>query len=355
MRVLTDAALDSLREAASLPDLSGTRYSIIRKIGAGGMGAVYLAQDDTLKRRVALKVMHFDPSPEFVSRMWKESRIIAMLEHPSIVPIHDAGQLQDGRVFYVMKFVEGDSLGGYLQKLESVLDRILIMQRICDAVAFAHSRNVIHRDLKPENIMVGAFGEVLIMDFGVARIVRGALIDDDLERAGPGIDNRESCTAHGVVVGTPGFMAPEQARADSDSIDERADIYSLGAILYFLLTRRSPLEAVTNVTTLKASTAPGLGSPDQVIVRPRKLDPAIPRRMEAICLKAMAIDRQMRYRRVEEMADDLSRYLQGLPVSAYPEGLLERAGRLAYKYRVALVLILAYLAMRILLVFFFRT
>lgn len=353
MRLLTDAVVDNLREAASLPDLSGTRYSIVKRIGAGGMGAVYLAEDNTLKRRVALKVMHLDPLPEFVSRMWKESRIIAMLEHPSIVPIHDAGELKDGRVFYVMKFVEGDSLDGHLHKLDSLLDRVLIMQRICDAVAFAHSRNVIHRDLKPENIMVGSFGEVLVMDFGVARIAAEAA-SPYMAGATPLPGQERSLTAStGTIIGTPGFMAPEQALGGSDSVDGRADIYSLGAILFYMLTGSSIVDAAGAKTARGTSTRIGQQAAVQ-IVPPRKLNPAVPRRLEAICLKALASDCTHRYQTVEEFAGDLSRFIQALPVSAYPEGLLQRAARVAYKNRVALVLILAYLAMRILLIFFFR-
>src|SRR5580693_718093 len=139
MKPLTDTMVDRLREAASFPDFSGTRYSIISKIGSGGMSDVYLAEDGALDRSIAIKVSHLAPSPDLAARMRQESRIIAMLEHPGIVPVHDAGQLPDGRLFYAMKYVQGESLDKHASSLKSALDRIQIVLRISDAIAFAHS------------------------------------------------------------------------------------------------------------------------------------------------------------------------------------------------------------------------
>src|SRR5437899_1943406 len=172
MRYLSDRALNRLRDGAELPDLAGTRYRLLGQIARGGMGVVYAAEDETLERRVALKVLEVPGSEsELASRLLREARVLALLEHPGIVPVHDVGTLADGRVFYTMKFVEGQRLDKYIESVTSVPDRLRLFLRICDAVAFAHARGVLHRDLKPANIMVGPFGEVLVMDWGLAKIL----------------------------------------------------------------------------------------------------------------------------------------------------------------------------------------
>src|SRR6185369_8848170 len=170
MNWLSDNAVDRLRQEADLPDLGGSKYMVLHKLGSGGMGAVYLAQDVDLGRKVAVKVMNISDG-SLASRMMREARIVALLEHPSIVPIHDVGVLEDGRVFYAMKLVQGKRLDEFANGASSVSDLLRIFQKICEAVAFAHARGVIHRDLKPENIMVGPFGEVLVMDWGVAKVL----------------------------------------------------------------------------------------------------------------------------------------------------------------------------------------
>jgi eukaryotic-like serine/threonine-protein kinase len=344
---LTDKMIDGLREAASFPDFSGTRYSIIRKIGSGGMGTIYLAEDCTLERNVAVKVSDLAPSPDLAARMQQESRLIAMLEHPGIVPVHDAGQLSDGRLFYAMKYVQGESLDKHARKLKSTLDCVQLVLRISDAIAFAHAHRVIHRDLKPENIMVGPFGDVLVMDFGLA-CLRG---QDRQPPAGPlataynggNVAASPTDTAHGTVMGTPGFMAPEQARGDVHLVDAMSDIYAIGAILNYLLTRGLPNDSIPRPN----------GSIDSGVSQDESYS-AIPRPLRAICRKAMAEDRRVRYRQVKDLSTDLVSFVEGLPVSAYQERMWERAARLASKYRVALVLILAYLLMRALLIIFFR-
>jgi serine/threonine protein kinase len=173
MKFLSDSALERLRGAAEVPDLSGTRYRLLDRIARGGMGVVYTAEDENLQRRVALKVLDVPATDgDFANRLIREARVLAVLEHPGIVPVHDVGTLSDGRVFYTMKFVEGKRLDDYIESVISVPDRLRIFLRICDAVAFAHARDVLHRDLKPANIMVGPFGEVLVMDWGLAKILR---------------------------------------------------------------------------------------------------------------------------------------------------------------------------------------
>ncbi|HVG09562.1 MAG TPA: serine/threonine-protein kinase [Thermoanaerobaculia bacterium] len=294
MKWLPDGALDHLREVASEPDLAGTPYEIAGIIGQGGMGTVYLARDRDLDREVALKVVQLHQ--EDTERMLREARILARLEHPGVVPVHDVGVLPDGRAWYVMKRVRGSRLDEHARSL-SLPDRLRAFERICEAVAFAHAHGVIHRDLKPENVMVGPFGEVLVMDWGVAKL-------------------RGEGEAHGTVLGTPGYMAPEQERGEVERIDERADVYALGAILSFLLQGEEQ----------------------------------IPRPLAAIRSRAMAAEPDGRYPNVRELSADLGFYLDGLPVAAYRESLVEQAARLFRRYRAPILIVLAYLLMRALLI-----
>jgi serine/threonine protein kinase len=194
---LSDSVLDHLRHVAALPDLSGTRYELEFEIGRGGMGVVYAARDRELDRRVALKVLDL--------ALAGEAHLIAQLEHPAIVPIYETGMLPDGRTFYAMKLVGGARLDTYIAEVPSLAERLRVIRRIGEALAFAHSRGAIHRDLKPQNVMVGEFGEVYVMDWGVD-----------------------------AVAGTPGFRAPD-AR-----LDQRSDIYALGRLLEFALPEPAP-------------------------------------------------------------------------------------------------------------------
>jgi serine/threonine protein kinase len=301
MRWLSDAAVGHLRSVADRPDLEGTPYDLGEEIARGGMGTVYRAHDRRLERDVALKVMNAPaPGPGEIERMRNEARILARLEHPGIVPVHDLGALPDGRLFYVMKLVRGRRLDEATEA-EPRHARLRMFERICEAVAFAHAHGVVHRDLKPENVMVGPFGEVLVLDWGVAKILEG-----------PGRDES------GTVLGTPGYMAPEQARGETRLVDERADVYSLGAVLRFLLTE------------------------------PRG-GPAVPRPLEAIYLKALAARPDDRYASAIDLAADVERFRSGLSVRAYPEGPLERVRRLAVKHRAPLLLVASYLIVRVLL------
>ena len=236
MKWLSDQALDRLRAAADAPDLSGTGYVLLDKLGAGGMGGVFRVEHTALGRQVALKVIGIvDSSGELSARLLREARIIAQLEHPGIVPVHDVGTLPDGRVFYTMKLVQGRRLDQQRDELGGVPERLRTFQKICDAVSFAHAHNVLHRDLKPQNIMVGPFGEVLVMDWGLAKLLDADIPADEenAPRQPPRPDSKD--TAHGVVLGTPGYMAPEQERGEVEAVGPRADVYSLGAVLMFLL------------------------------------------------------------------------------------------------------------------------
>jgi eukaryotic-like serine/threonine-protein kinase len=359
---LSDSAIDRLRAETDLPDIGGSKYLVLHKLGSGGMGIVYLAQDVELGRKVAVKVMNTtDSTGALATRMMREARIVALLEHPGIVPIHDVGTLGDGRVFYAMKLVQGRRLDQSAGGAGSLYDTLRIFQKVCDAVAFAHTRGVIHRDLKPENIMVGPFGEVLVMDWGVAKLLSArpgesastsddartehrAMEVSDLTPTLPLAADSPGDTVGGTVIGTPAYMPPEQARGQTELLDRRSDVYALGAILYFLLTGRPPYES-SGTTDAREQAG------DRPAPRPRQVYSKIPRAIEAICLKAMSERREDRYASAEETAGDVLRFLDGEPVSAYPENILEKASRWLNKNRFIVLLIIAYLIMR-LIVFF---
>jgi serine/threonine protein kinase len=347
MNWLSDEAIARLQTASALPDLAGTRYRLIERVGGGGMGTVYLAEDSVLGRRVALKILDFpELRADLSARLLREAQILGRLEHPGIVPVHDAGTLADGRAFYAMKFVEGERLDMLARRIDAILDRLRIFQRICEAVAFAHAHGILHRDLKPENIMVGRFGEVLVMDWGVAKILREEPVLRK-DHAGIPVENSRDAptdakllkTEHGTVLGTAGYMAPEQARGEIDRLDERADIYSLGAILRFLLSSKRPTAGEERLNNESA---------------PLSSAGSAPKAVAAISQKAMAEDRANRYASVSDLANDIARYLDGSPVSAYPENVFQKAGRWATRYRVAIGLVLAYLIVRAWLLFWLR-
>ena len=170
---VSDNAIARLRAAVESPDLEGSRYHLLDKLGQGGMGGVYRVEDSILGRQVAMKVVAVpDSTSSLADRLLREAQIIARLEHPGIVPVHDVGTLPDGRVFYTMKLVQGKRLDAHAAELGTIPERLRLVQKVCDAVSFAHARGVLHRDLKPQNVMVGPFGEVLLMDWGLSKIIR---------------------------------------------------------------------------------------------------------------------------------------------------------------------------------------
>src|SRR5258708_4425441 len=243
MKYLSDQVVSRLQAAVQSLDLAGTRYRAIKFLARGGMGTVWLVEDAVLNRKVALKVLTLDSGSEYLaSRLMREAVVLARLEHPGIVPVHDAGTLTDGAVYYCMKYVEGQTLDQLIANV-SLRERLQLLQRIAEPVAFAHARGIVHRDLKPSNIMVGAFGEVLVMDWGLAKVMEAAPGDisrnnDDGGATGPAAlagSAGPPPTGYGTVLGTPGYMAPEQARGQVDLISERTDVYGLGALLSFIL------------------------------------------------------------------------------------------------------------------------
>jgi serine/threonine protein kinase len=280
---LGDATLAHLRDVAEWPDL-GERYEVSGRLGRGGMGVVYVARDRVLDRDVAVKVLDDLHAAADAPRLLREAQILGRLEHPGIVPVHDAGSLADGRVFYVMKLVRGERLDAAVTS-RSLNERLDLFLRICDAVSFAHAQGIVHRDLKPDNVMLGSFGELLVMDWGLS--------------------------AQGAKGGTPGFMAPEQAQ--DGPADERADVFALGVILGILITAPAP------------------------------------KPLAAIAARASAERPDDRYRSVQQLAQDVMRFRDGEPVAAYRETVLERAARVYRRYQLPILLVLAYIIMRVLL------
>jgi serine/threonine protein kinase len=289
--VISNRAIDRLRDAAAWPQLDA-RYEITGVAGYGGMGTVYVARDHVLDRDVAVKVLDVaDLNGSRAARLRREAHILARLDHPGIVPVHDAGTLADGRAFYVMKLVHGKRLDTLMAVQPPLADRLTLFARILEAVAFAHAHGIVHRDLKPENVMVGGFGEVYVMDWGVAQDG-----DADVEAA---------------VVGTPGFMPPEQEMASG--VDRRADVFALGALLGHLAGDAGP--------------AP----------------------LRAIAAKARDQDPNARYQSVEALAADLAKFRNQDPVEAYRESWAEGAVRIYRRYELPILLLLAYVVMRFVL------
>jgi len=324
---LSDAAIAGLREIVKRP-ASDSRYEIGEQIGEGGMGAVYLAHDRELNRDVALKVLRAPiPTDDERMRILREARILASLEHPGIVPVHDVGALPDGRLFYVMKRVRGERLDDFARSGRSRPELLRVFLQVCDAVAFAHAAGVIHRDLKPQNIMLGAFGEVLVLDWGVAKSRVHVLLPVEQGETLRPADG--PTTVSGTAAGTPGYMAPEQLRG---AADERVDVFGLGGILFFLLTREHP-----TLTEGRWNDARGVPAP-----------------LRAICERARAPDPASRYQSATAIAADVANYLDALPVTAHTEGVIERLRRVAVRHRTALLLVLAYLVMRVALLIFAR-
>lgn len=307
MSQLSDAAVSRLAAEMARPALP-LRYVLQEVIGRGGMGVVWRAVDRQLEREVAIKVLgeHVD-AEAIAGRLQREAQILARLEHPGIVAVHDSGVLNDGRPWYSMRLVRGARLDQAAAGFATAGDALRVMLRLTETIAFAHAQGVLHRDLTPRNVMLGPFGEVLVLDWGVAHERRGE------DPAGSErVADAATTTGHGVVLGTPGYMAPEQAAGLP--ADERSDVYGLGAILRDLLAARSE------------SPVPPLA---------------------AIRDRALAIEPGARFATALALRDDLIRFLDGGRVTAYRERPLEVIIRVTRPYRTLILLVLAYLVMRV--------
>jgi serine/threonine-protein kinase len=335
--------------AVGTPTSSGGRFRILRPHAHGGLGEVYVARDEELGREVALKEIlpRHATNTDLRSRFVLEAEIAGNLEHPGIVPVYGLGTDTDGRPFYAMRFIQGDSLreaiatyhhdapmldpAGQWLRLRKLLGRFI---DVCEAIAYAHSRGVLHRDLKPDNVMLGRYGETLIVDWGLAKpLGHGAeeITSPGVEREAtlvPPSGGSHEPTVAGQVLGTPAYMSPEQARGELDRLGPGTDTYSLGATLYCLLTGGAPVTGAT-VQEVLEKVVRGEVPP------PRSLRPEVPRPLEAVCLKALALRPEDRYPSVRALAEEVEHWLADEPVSAYREGLAQRAGRWMRHHRAA--------------------
>ncbi|MEM8864878.1 MAG: serine/threonine-protein kinase [Planctomycetota bacterium] len=291
-------------QSGDAPKFITDDYEVLDELGAGGMGMVYRAYQHSLRRHVALKIIptRLLRSSEQVARFYLEAEAAAGLDHPGIVPVQDVGE-HDGVHYYAMALVEGGSLADYVGRGDRLPVRRAaeVMQHVCRAVQYAHDHAVIHRDIKPANIMLDKSGQPRLCDFGLAKIT----------------DEDDGLTVTGQVMGTPSYMAPEQAEGKSHAISNRTDVYSLGATLYALLAGRPPFRGETVLTTLKqVQTA-----------APEPLAATTPIDLRTICEKCLAKQPADRYPSAGALADDLQRYLDGYPISARPLGRWQRLVR----------------------------
>jgi serine/threonine-protein kinase len=325
----TPAAAAAAGEDAPTEAFAGSRYRPLRFHARGGQGDVYLARDETLSREVALKRIqprHGDQA-ERVRRFVREAEVCGRLQHPGIVPVYDLGRDADGRPYYAMRFIEGESLQSAIERFhsgpasverseaefhDSLEFRQLLARFVaaCNAVAYAHSKGVVHRDLKPGNVMLGPFGETLVVDWGIAKVLGS---DAPPSAAGGNVDAvADAATRTGDVFGTPAYMSPEQARGETDWIGPAADVYSLGATLYTLLTGAAPFEG-DNALVILERVRSGRPAP------PRQRAAGVPAALEAVCRKAMAREPADRYATAAELAAEVERWLADAPVSAWRE------------------------------------
>src|SRR5215471_8844970 len=308
---------------AIFPPVDASFYDVEGEFARGGQGRVFRAHDRRLDRQVAIKEVRDARDQRWAMRFEREALITARLQHPSIVPIYEAGRWPDGRLFYAMKLVTGESLGHVVARCRSLAERLALLPHIVDvagALAYAHDQRIIHRDLKPGNVIVGSFGETIVIDWGLGKDLSGAIASDE-----PKLE--EEITVEGGVVGTPVYMPPEQARGEE--VDERADVYALGAILYHVLAGQPPYTGERSEDILRQVLA---GPPVPLDER----QPGLPVDLLALVRKAMAREPKDRYRNAKELAEELTRFQAGKLVSAHHYSTFQLLRRRWRRHRAAL-------------------
>lgn len=323
----------------------GGRFQVLRPHARGGLGKVSVALDNELHREVALKEIqeqHAD-NHDSQTRFVLEAEVTGGLEHPGIVPVYGLGRYRDGRPYYAMRFIRGDSLKEAVDRFHSnsgkatrqtfqSLEFRKLLGRfvdVCQAIDYAHSRGVLHRDLKPSNIMLGKFGETLVVDWGLSKVIGRQQAESPTEELTLQVSSGSSLvgTQVGTVIGTPAYMSPEQAAGKLDQLGPASDVYSLGAVIYYLLTGKTAF-GQKDIGKLLRSVQAGTLKP------PGERNPAIPNSLEAICLKAMSVDPSARYQAPGELADEVEQWLADEPVSAYREPVFARTWRWVKKHQV---------------------
>jgi serine/threonine-protein kinase len=318
------------------------RFHILRHHARGGLGEVFVARDEELKREVALKEIQerHSSNPDSRARFLLEAEVTGGLEHPGIVPVYGLGAYADGRPFYAMRLIRGSSLKDTFAQFHREKETLSVEQRtlrlrqllgrfvdVCNVIAYAHSRGVLHRDLKPANIMLGKYGETLVVDWGLAKLLGREEAEATEGPLRAILSGDSTMTQTGQTLGTPAFMSPEQAAGELGRLGPRSDVYSLGATLYYLLTSQAPF-AEGEVGEVLAKVRQG------DFRLPRQVNREVPQALEAVCLRAMAHEPEQRYATSRELAEEIERWLADQPVAAYCERWTERLSRWTRRHQV---------------------